>query len=144
MVNPDQPIYIDEHLYLGNFSSATYDALQKNKITSVVCLTKDKHDYPPEIKLFHIDDISEDLSPESFALKKLESAVDFIEQQIDAGENVLVHCMAGACRSPTVIIAYIIKKRELTVTEACNYVKQRASYINPTYMDLLDQYYYSL
>lgn len=144
MMRIDSPIKITEHLFLGNFRAAEYDNLKKCDIPAVLCLTNDSHVYPDDIHLYHIDDISDELTASSFDLKKLENAVGFIEQQIHQGHNVLVHCMAGSSRSPTAIIAYIIKHHNLTVNEACLFVRNKAQYINPTFMDLLDEYYVEL
>lgn len=144
MFAPDEPIKIVDNLYLGNFTAANYDNLKKNDISSVVCLTSDSHEYSDDIELFHIHDISENLDAETFSLDKLESAVEFIEQQVAKNHNVIVHCMAGSSRSPTVIIAYVMKITGLTVNESCNFVKKKAGHINPTFMDLLDEYYYSI
>jgi protein-tyrosine phosphatase len=144
MISSDNPIKIIDNLYLGNFTAAIYDNLKKNNIAAVVCLSNDSHLYPKEVKLFHIDDISDNLDPDSFDIEKLQNAISFIEQEINKHHAVLVHCMAGISRSPTVIIAYLIKAKGCTVSEACNFVKSKANHINPTFMDLLEQYYYSL
>lgn len=144
MISPDNPIKIVDNLYLGNFTAAIYDNLKKNNISAVVCLTNDCHLYPKDVELFHIDDISENLDADSFSIEKLQDAVSFIGQQIDKHSSVLVHCMAGSSRSPTVIIAYLIKAKGYTVSEACTFVKSKAHHINPTFMDLLEEYYYSL
>lgn len=144
MASPEKPINIIDHLYLGNFDSAEYSNLESESITAVVCLTQDCQSYPENITLLHIDDISENLDPYTFDIEKLDHAVDFIRSHILQGHNVLVHCKAGASRSPTVIIAYLIKTKGLSVVDACRYVKFKANYINPTFMDLLDEYYLNL
>lgn len=144
MIIPCKPIKINDHVYLGSFDAASYSNLKEFNITAVVCLANDSHIYSDDINLYHINDICNDLSSDSFTLNKLEKGVEFIEQQVDAGVNVLVHCVAGSSRSPTLIIAYLIKSKKMSVLDACMFVRERASHINPTYMDLLDQYYHSL
>ena len=44
--------------------------------------------------------------------------IDFIEDAINRGGRVLVHCMEGVSRSCTVAIAYLMWKRRLTYVEA--------------------------
>ncbi len=144
MIIYHKPIEIDNHIYLGSFDVAGYSTIKAMNITAVVCLANESHIYPDDINLYHINDISNDLSSDSFTLDKLLRGVAFIEQQTSVGKNVLVHCVAGSSRSPTLIIAYFIKTRGMTVTEACKFVQSKASHINPTYMDLLNQYYYYL
>jgi len=138
----DIPIKIVEHLYLGNFNAASAMSLSRCNITSVVCLTKDSQTYPHDsnINLLHINSISEDLLEESFTLDKLTDAVTFIESEIKTGNNVLVHCKAGASRSPTVIIAYLIKHNRWPVQQATDYVRNLAWHINPTFTNLLEKY----
>ncbi len=142
MFPPDIPIKIVEHLYLGNFNAASAKNLSNNNITSVVCLTRDSQEYQLDenINLLHIDSISEDLSEQSFTLDKLEDAVDFIEKEINNGNNVLIHCKAGASRSPTVVIAYLIKTNKWTITQSTEYVRSLAWHINPTFTNLLEKY----
>lgn len=145
MYASDKPIKILDQLYLGNFNSARHNNLLEYKISAVVCLTNDSHDYPnSDIDLFHIDNISENLNEADFSLDKLLAAVEFIDNHIKSGEKVLVHCQVGASRSPTVIIAYVMKVKNMNVEQAKMFVHSKAPHINPTFNDLLMQYYYYL
>ena len=45
--------------------------------------------------------------------------------------NVLVHCYAGISRSATVVIAYLMKKREIGHRQAISLVSQYRPQINP-------------
>jgi dual specificity phosphatase 12 len=44
---------------------------------------------------------------------------------------VFVHCAAGASRSPTFIIAYLMKKYKKDYQTAYNLVKSKSQYIYP-------------
>ncbi len=140
MLAPNTPIKITDHLYLGNFDAALNENIVDDKITAVVCLTKYKHEYPPEVNLLHIDDISDSLTESSFTLEKLVEAVEFIKTNIANNRNVIVHCRAGASRSPTVIIAYMMQRDKLTVSDAVNFVARKAPHINPTFLNLLESF----
>jgi len=146
----DKPIEICDHVFLGNFNAAVYSNLLADKITSVVCLTEFSQDYKDyidtanKIKLLHINNISEDLSESSFTIDKLKKAVDFIEKEIKQNHNVLVHCKAGYSRSPTVVIAYLMRKNNWTTNQAISFVEKRAPHINPTYHNLLEEFYRQL
>ena len=56
-------------------------------------------------------------------LKKLDEALDFMDQALKSGGKVLVICGAGFERSPMTVFAYLIKKRGLSIGEAIEIVK---------------------
>jgi predicted protein tyrosine phosphatase len=51
--------------------------------------------------------------------EQMEEGARFIHAQIQAGRSVYVHCRAGCGRSSTVIAAYLMKYRGMTIEEAC-------------------------
>ncbi len=67
-----------------------------------------KFDYPPEITGKHIimaDEMDVKLSDH------LNKALEFIHQNIDNNttNKILIHCDAGISRSPTIVIAYLMR-----------------------------------
>lgn len=44
---------------------------------------------------------------------------------------MLVHCEAGTSRSPTIVVAYLMRKRGWGVEEALGYVGGRRKCVNP-------------
>ena len=62
---------------------------------------------------------------------ELDAAIAAIDQARDAGYTILVQCQCGVARSATVVIAYIMKRLQLPMQEAYDYVKVRAPGINP-------------
>ncbi|CAK4080490.1 unnamed protein product [Aphanomyces euteiches] len=63
-------------------------------------------------------------------LPHLHNACDFIHNQLQSSANVLVHCMGGFSRSPTVVVAYLVKYRQLSVDDAltvCRLAHPRAN-----------------
>jgi len=59
------------------------------------------------------------------------TAIDYINRAIDAGGKVLVHCFAGISRSASIVIAYLIKERQMTLEQATAFVKTRRHQIDP-------------
>lgn len=56
-------------------------------------------------------------------LDSFDLAYDFIEKGASDGSTILVCCSNGISRSPTVLIAYFIKKYNLTFDEAYEKLK---------------------
>jgi atypical dual specificity phosphatase len=57
-----------------------------------------------------------DFQPPS--LKHVSQGVDFIQQVVDRGDKVYVHCKAGRARSATVVLCWLVKHRKMSVVEA--------------------------
>ncbi|XP_014672609.1 PREDICTED: dual specificity protein phosphatase 22-like [Priapulus caudatus] len=61
------------------------------------------------------------------------ACVDFIHAARLAGGAVLVHCLAGASRSVTVAVAYVMTVTELTWREALEAVRRARTCANPNF-----------
>ena len=72
-----------------------------------------------------------------------DSAIGFIDNAINNGGKVLVHCKEGVSRSVTMVIAYIIYKEKITPSAALEMIRKIRSKANPNkgFMRLLQQYY---
>jgi serine/threonine/tyrosine-interacting protein len=64
----------------------------------------------------------------------LKSALKTIDDAIGAGGRILVHCMGGISRSPTVVVAYVMWKLGLRLTAAMEYVRGRRACIDPNWV----------
>lgn len=59
-------------------------------------------------------------------------AIEFIDTAIiEKGSNVLIHCLAGVSRSPTIVTAYLMHKKKLRFKEALAIIKQTRPFVNP-------------
>ena len=69
-------------------------------------------------------------------LRVFTEAFVFIEKAMKKGGKVLVHCMAGKSRSPTIIIGYVMLKNRLRAEEAIKYIrlKHRFTFPNPNFI----------
>ena len=64
-------------------------------------------------------------------LPYLPGAADLIQQQLQAGNSVLVHCQRGVSRSATVVIAFLIRHRGMSRDDAYVLAKGRRSHVSP-------------
>eukprot|EP01084_Bolivina_argentea_P094462 169813_1 len=81
--------------------------------------------------------------------KHLHNAADFINKFMIQNETtnnekqyVMVHCWAGASRSPTMIAAYLIKYKNFTCTDALNLLaeKRNVAYPKAYFLEQLTQF----
>jgi tyrosine-protein phosphatase len=57
---------------------------------------------------------------------------ELIDDRVNRGKRVLIHCQCGVSRSASLIIAYgLYKNPDLSDTDAYNMVKERSRWINP-------------
>lgn len=65
-----------------------------------------------------------------------------INNALEGGENVYVHCHAGISRSPAVVMAYLMKYHGMTRDEALGYVRQfrPAVHPNPGFTRMLGEF----
>lgn len=67
-----------------------------------------------------------------------EGAFRFISQALATGATVLVHCRAGISRSPTIVLAYLMSQRGMTLNAAYGAVKNVRPFISPN-LDFMGQ-----
>eukprot|EP01006_Ploeotia_vitrea_P052828 TRINITY_DN67728_c8_g2_i1.p1 TRINITY_DN67728_c8_g2~~TRINITY_DN67728_c8_g2_i1.p1 ORF type:complete len:370 (-),score=4.08 TRINITY_DN67728_c8_g2_i1:440-1549(-) len=99
-------------LFVGSQSDA-YDQEKLEQHGIEYILTVAKESQPPSSGLWalpHITQLTVPLQdhPEEELEDHLPQALAFIEEARRRCGKVLVHCMSGICRSPTVVIAYLI------------------------------------
>lgn len=126
----DYPITkIKEYLYLGCMDRAK-DFGNISGITHVINLTDDIPNYHEHVKYLNIfvnDHPNENISV------YFESVCEYIhkERHLNPNLKILVHCHAGISRSPTIVIAYLMRAENMTFTDAYNYVAKRRAFIRP-------------
>lgn len=128
-------------LFVGDLrASMDKESLDNNGITHIVSVMNGSGRVWKDIKysLCHInDDGWVDLS------KFFDSSVGFIEQAINNGGKVLIHCKAGVSRSVTISLAYVMKKENISPSAALKIIKEQRKVANPKpeFMRLLQKYY---
>ena len=104
--NPECDEIIKDKLYLGNYDFALNNNLLKEKNISciLVCGSELECKFENEFKYLKIDlnDYIEDS-----LLPHIDKCIQFIKENQD--KRIFIHCNAGISRSPSIIIAYLIK-----------------------------------
>ncbi|CAG2103495.1 unnamed protein product [Medioppia subpectinata] len=131
---------IDNCLHLGNRLVATdVCKLFARKITDVLTVMDEPIDVDKRIagiRYHHID--AEDNARQDL-LTHFDNTYDIIDGCRQLGHSVLVHCRAGVSRSAAVVIAYLMRKRQLPFHDALELVRNCRPIIRPNegFMDQL-------
>ena len=120
-------------IHLGNFNaSRDRKYMTQNNIThAVVALPKSQAKNPVFDELGIVQKIvpcEDDVEFNLFGM--LDGVADFIHENVGNG-NLFIHCMGGISRSPTCLIAFYIKHRQMTFEDALKFVKSKRKHVSP-------------
>ncbi|MBM3193436.1 MAG: dual specificity protein phosphatase family protein [Chlamydiae bacterium] len=103
-------------------------ALREKKVTHILCATFPSVSYFESKFIYHYVPIR-DLEEESISTY-ISRVYEFIEEGIREG-GVFVHCSAGASRSASLVIAYIMKKWGSSYEDALDFVQSKRACVQP-------------
>ena len=108
------------NLWVGSIRSVSnVEALRKRNIHSVLSAMRGRVNVSETFTHFQIQlDDNED----SDALAFFPQCIAFIENELEAGRGVLVHCMAGMSRSATICCAYLMYAKQIDAQTALDMV----------------------
>lgn len=139
------PIEVIPNLYIGSIGAAlNKKGLKENEISAILCCCDGvKQAFSEEFTykiLPLLDKDSEDIK------KYFDEAAAFIHEIIESTKKVLVHCFAGKSRSTTIMMAYLIKYKKMSVKEALAAIKEKRSQVCPNsgFMKQLIEYHKEL
>jgi len=122
------------NLYLSSYVVTHDDNTLVNKnIHAILAVTSSKFGHanlPKHITSKHMP--IDDMNTADIKSLFLE-AINFIDSFRKQNKPVLVHCMAGVSRSPTIIMAYLMTKEGFSFPKAYEHVKKRRSLVQPNY-----------
>lgn len=134
-------------MILGNACDAqNFDRLKEHGITHILnctpdlsCFWGDKYTYmrmeildlPSQNIRKHFDQAIEFIGKCSFSLFIPSHILFIIDDALRSNGNVLVHCSAGISRSPTLVLAYMMKKNCWTLEEAFDKMRQLRCIVDP-------------
>ncbi|KAI6184229.1 Protein-tyrosine-phosphatase [Aphelenchoides bicaudatus] len=129
--NVDAPItQVLDFFFLGSQQDAQNPTiLKKFGITRVINLSD-----APKSDLIEPDNflrIPIRDSHDAKILPHFDEAFEFIEEARRTNQKILVHCLAGISRSPTLCIAYIMRSKGWTCDKAYKFVKSRRPSVSP-------------
>ncbi|RPA99299.1 phosphatases II [Choiromyces venosus 120613-1] len=129
------PNNVDEvlpSLFLGNLVAAESLAILKtHNITHVLSLTNSRPKVPKDAGVVHRHIPILDV-PTQNILSVIDICLDFMTEVLGGeGNNILVHCYLGKSRSGGVVVAYIMKKKNMPLAPAHAFVKSKRPLVHP-------------
>jgi len=123
---------IDEHIWLGGQPRRTGLAkLARHGITGVINMRSEYHyTLQKDLSKIHLLLLPTD-DNEAPSIEHLHEGVDFIQERIDEGGKVYIHCWEGLGRSATMAAAYYVSAGR-SIEEAWSHIKRRRSFVRPT------------
>ncbi len=118
-------------LWLGSLETACDEnGLREHNITHIVSAIYDVNPLFPDSDFVYckvpvIDKPTEEIG------KYFNECFNFIDDALKTNKTVLVHCVYGISRSSTLVCAYLIKKHNLTVSQAVQLVQSKRPQADP-------------
>ena len=121
-------------------SFGEFDWIMNQGVKSVVTMTENAlpDNWVEDIEYLHVP--TPDLTAPD--LDRLDSAVEFIHEQIQNNRAVMVHCAAGMGRAGTVLACYFVKYKKLSAEDAIEKIRdERPGSIQSKVQELAVGYY---
>ncbi len=117
--------HIIDGIYLSGYEvSLDHEFLKQNKFTHIINCASNSRRYKPyyyEDFKYLILDMKDD--PDVLIDGYVEQVVQFITESGCGERKILIHCLEGISRAPTLLISYLILKLNMNRDEALSFVK---------------------
>lgn len=121
---------IDESLYLASLFATNRDNIRKYGIDCVITVCKEakRLDFGPNVEIVRLNIV--DSKSESL-IEHFDAIADKIRDVKSSESKCLVHCVGGVSRSPTMIMAYLMKHERMSLRDAFCLVRSKRKYAKP-------------
>ncbi|KAK1318039.1 Dual specificity protein phosphatase 1 [Acorus calamus] len=124
------PCQIEQGLFLGSVGVAyNKDALRSLNVTHILIVAKSLEPAFPNDFIYKKIDVLD--SPDEKLEVHFDECFHFIDEARTGGGGTLVHCFAGRSRSVTIIVAYLMKKHNMSLSRALEIVRSKRPKICP-------------
>jgi atypical dual specificity phosphatase len=119
-----------DNLYISGLESR--QAILNKGIRCVINISSEcpKQDLGPTIEYEKVNIL--DL-PTTSIQPYFDRLTDRIHENLQQGKKTLVHCYVGRSRSATIILAYLMKYKQMSLREAFHYLRSRRHIIGPNF-----------
>ncbi|KAJ0093331.1 hypothetical protein Patl1_25449 [Pistacia atlantica] len=118
------PCEIEPGLFLGSIGAASNkDALKSRNITHILTVANSLSPAHPHDFVYKVVGVSD--KEDTNLSQYFDECIDFIDEAKRKGGGVLVHCFVGRSRSVTIVVAYLVKKHGMSLSQALEHVKSR-------------------
>uniref|UniRef100_A0A5B7CFK7 Dual specificity protein phosphatase 1 n=1 Tax=Davidia involucrata TaxID=16924 RepID=A0A5B7CFK7_DAVIN len=118
------PCQIEEGLFLGSLGAANNKSTLKSlNVTHILTVANSLAPAHPNDFIYKIIDVPD---REGINIAQyFDECFNFIDEAKRMGGGVLVHCFVGRSRSVTMVVAYLMKKHGMSVSQALEHVKSK-------------------
>ena len=123
---------VDEHVFIGALPLARdVPAMKEAGIRAVVNTCEE---YPGPVAEYEAAGIEQlrvptvDFTPPS--LDSVKRGVEFIEENVQQGKSVYIHCKAGRARSATIVLCWLISSKGMTPEEGQKVLLEKRSHVH--------------
>jgi hypothetical protein len=122
---------ITDNIFLGGVVDANNPGVY-TRLSYILNCTEQEIKYKnPRISVYKLGLTDEEENLADVKLKILKGARKLNEWTALSREPILVHCMAGISRSPSIILAYLIMYKGMGYDDAFKFVSKRHGFIRP-------------
>ncbi|KAM7256271.1 hypothetical protein ACFE04_012012 [Oxalis oulophora] len=123
---------VEQGLFVGSYADANNkDALKSSNVTHILTVATIKGSPFPNDFTYKIIEVM-DIGSTNLA-QYFDECFEFIEGAKRSGGGVLVHCFMGISRSVTVVVAYLMKKHGMSMSQALEIVKTKRPQAAPNH-----------